>query len=146
MVVHAAGCATVEQAVSAERGQGLVAEVFRLYGREYLKRHGVALAQNYVSALQAVANPTADQQARLQSNLDLLARNQATLAAAQAAPPPPAGTAAPVVTQPAPTAAQTAAVPTVQKYIANLSAVANPTAEQTAKLAMYQERLKLWGG
>jgi predicted Zn-ribbon and HTH transcriptional regulator len=44
VVQHAAGCATVEQAVAAERGRGMVAEVFREHGRDYLKRHDIALA------------------------------------------------------------------------------------------------------
>jgi predicted Zn-ribbon and HTH transcriptional regulator len=46
VVVRSTGqCTTVHQAVRAQRGKGLVAEVFRLYARDYLKRHKVTLEQ-----------------------------------------------------------------------------------------------------
>lgn len=56
---------------------------------------------------------------------------------------------APTVTQPTvtqPTAAQLAAIPTIQKYISNLSAVTSPTAAQTASLDLYRQRLIAYGG
>ena len=63
---------------------------------------------------------------------------------AQSATPAPS-VVAPTVTQPTLTAAQlaarAAAVPTVQTYISNLSKIAQPTAAQSADLAMYQQRL-----
>src|SRR3990172_11092064 len=63
---------------------------------------------------------------------------------AQSATPAPS-VVAPTVTQPTLTAAQlaarAAAVPTVQTYIANLSKVTQPTTQQSADLAVDQQRL-----
>jgi len=63
---------------------------------------------------------------------------------AQSATPAPS-VVAPTVTQPTLTAAQlaarAAAVPQVQTYISNLSKVTQPTTQQSADLAMYQQRL-----
>ena len=64
---------------------------------------------------------------------------------AQSATPAPSVVAPTTVTQPTLTAAQlaarAAAVPQVQTYISNLSKVTQPTTQQSADLAMYQQRL-----
>jgi len=79
----------------------------------------------------------------------------ATPAPVSAPAPTPAPVSAPVVTQPVPgsttsggvtltaaqLAARAAAVPQVQTYISNLSKVVQPTTQQSADLAMYQQRL-----
>jgi hypothetical protein len=106
--------------------------------------------QTYIANLTGVANPTASQRQQLAIYQARLAEYQAGVQQAAAAPalynpvippapPPSAATAAAL-------AARQAAIPTIQGYIANLSAVANPTTAQRAALATYRARLAEYQG